>query len=81
MSTLINVTRTDDGQFELTDQSGNLVAGPFETNAAAWKALDRIDDDSANRPNKSRSSKKVLWGKPGRRKASPKRPGSVRKSR
>ncbi|MEX2741101.1 hypothetical protein AB3480_06590 [Rhizobium mongolense] len=64
MSTLINVTRNDDGQFELTDQSGNLVAGPFETNAAAWKAIDRLGNDNVNRPDKARSSKKVLWGKP-----------------
>ncbi|ULJ74413.1 hypothetical protein [Rhizobium gallicum] len=81
MSTLINVTGNDDSQFELTDQSGNLVAGPFETNAAAWKALDRIDNDSANRAGKSRSSKKVLGGNPSSRKANPRRRLRDKKSR
>jgi len=75
MTKILNVTRNDDGQFEITDQLGKLVEGPFETNAAAWKALDRLDNE-ASRPTKPKSNKKVLWGKPevpkskkGRRKA------------
>ncbi|WP_028748002.1 hypothetical protein [Rhizobium mesoamericanum] len=75
MTKTINVTRNNDGQFEITDQRGKVVEGPFETNAAAWKALDRLDNE-ASRPAKPRSQKKVLWGKPeapkskkGRRKA------------
>lgn len=72
---ILNVTRNDDGQFEITDQRGKVVDGPFDTNAAAWKALDRLDNE-ANRPAKPKSNKRVLWGKPetpkskkGRRKA------------
>ena len=63
MSQILNITRNDDGQFEIVNSAGKLVEGPFETNAAAWKALDRIDND-ANGPDKRRSNKKVLWGKP-----------------
>ncbi len=64
MSQILNITRNDDGQFEIVNAAGKLVEGPFETNAAAWKALDRIDNDDASRPDKRRSNKKVLWGKP-----------------
>lgn len=67
MTQVLNVTRNDDGQFEITDLGGKLIEGPFETNAAAWKALDRLDNDDANRPDKPRRSKKVLWGKPERK--------------
>lgn len=64
MTGILNVTRNDEGQFEIVNAARKLVVGPFETNAAAWKALDRIDNDDANRPDKRRSNKKVLWGKP-----------------
>lgn len=64
MTQILNVARNDDGQFEIVNAAGKLVEGPFETNAAAWKALDRIDNDDASRPDKRRSNKKVLWGKP-----------------
>jgi hypothetical protein len=64
MTQILNVTRNDDGQFEITDQSGKLVDGPFETNAAAWKALDRLDNQGSNVPEKRRSNKPVLWGQP-----------------
>lgn len=67
MTQVLNVTRNDNGQFEITDRVGNVIEGPFDTNAAAWKALDRLDNDNANRPDKPRSSKKVLWGKPERK--------------
>ncbi|WP_455918778.1 hypothetical protein [Ensifer canadensis] len=62
MTQILNITRNDDGQYEITDQRGKVVEGPFETNAAAWKALDRLDRE-ADIP-KRRSNKKVLWGKP-----------------
>ncbi|WP_421590930.1 hypothetical protein [Shinella sp. M27] len=62
MTSILNVTRNDDDQYEITDQAGKLVQGPFETNAAAWKALDRLDNEAAI--PKHRSNKKVLWGKP-----------------
>ncbi|PDT82917.1 hypothetical protein [Sinorhizobium sp. BJ1] len=70
---ILNVTRNDDGQFEITDRRGKLVEGPFETNAAAWKALDRLDNDNANRPDKARNAKKVLWGKPEKKSKSARR--------
>ncbi|MBY3361256.1 hypothetical protein HFN97_26140 [Rhizobium laguerreae] len=62
MTKILNVTRNDDGQFEITDQRGTMVEGPFDTNAAAWSALDRIDHEAM--PSRRRSNKKVLWGKP-----------------
>lgn len=62
MTQILNITRNDDGQFEITDQRGKVVEGPFETNAAAWRALDRLDREN-NAPPK-RSNKKVLSGKP-----------------
>ena len=64
MTQILNITCNDEGQFEIVNAAGKLVEGPFETNAAALKALDRIDNDDANRPDKRRSNKKVLWGKP-----------------
>ncbi|TLX12260.1 hypothetical protein [Rhizobium sp. MHM7A] len=62
MKQILNVTRNDDGQYEITDQRGKAVAGPYDTNAAAWAALDRIDHETM--PGKPRSKRKVLWGKP-----------------
>ncbi|MBB4250869.1 hypothetical protein [Rhizobium sp. BK008] len=62
MTKILNVTRDGDGQFQITDQRGKVVEGPFDTNAAAWSALDRIDHDTM--PARPRSNKKVLWGKP-----------------
>lgn len=69
MTQILNVTRNDDGQYQVADQAGKLVDGPFETNAAAWRALDRLDRENANAPPKYRSGKKVLWGKPERPKS------------
>ncbi|MEF0939614.1 hypothetical protein [Rhizobium sp. BR 362] len=66
MTKILNVTRNDEGQYEITDARGKLLEGPFETNAAAWKALDRLDTQSADIPDRRRSNKKVLWGKPDR---------------
>ncbi|MFJ6328103.1 MULTISPECIES: hypothetical protein [unclassified Rhizobium] len=63
MSQILNVTKNDDGQFEITDQHGKVVEGPFETNAAAWKALDRLDQQSSI-PDRPKNNKKVLWGRP-----------------
>ncbi|TAX91995.1 hypothetical protein ELH97_08685 [Rhizobium leguminosarum] len=62
MTEILNVTRDCDGQFQITDQRGNVVEGPFDTNAAAWSALDRIDHERM--PGRPGSNKKVLWGKP-----------------
>jgi hypothetical protein len=63
MTQILNVTRNGDGQFEITNAAGKLVEGPFETNAAAWKAVDRLDVEAAT-PSRRRNAKKVLWGKP-----------------
>lgn len=62
MTQILNITRNDDGQYEITDQRGKVVSAPYDTNAAAWAALDRIDHETL--PGKPRSNKKVLWGKP-----------------
>lgn len=64
MTQILTVDRNDDGQYQVTDAGGRLVDGPFETNAAAWKALDRLDNQDANVPDKRRSNKPVLWGQP-----------------
>ncbi|MBK5566899.1 hypothetical protein [Ensifer sp. SSB1] len=68
MTRILNVSRNDDGQYEVVDQRGKLVEGPFDTNAAAWKALDRLDND-AHAPARPKGNKKVLWGKPQRPKS------------
>ncbi|MBY5587871.1 hypothetical protein HFO49_10320 [Rhizobium leguminosarum] len=73
---ILNVTRNDDGQFEITDARGKMVEGPFDTNAAAWSALDRIDRDAIL--GKPRSNKKVLWGKPEKQKRNGKKAGRRR---
>jgi hypothetical protein len=41
-----------------------LIEGPFDTNVAAWRALDRLDNQGSNAPEKRRSNKQVLWGQP-----------------
>ncbi|MBY3597550.1 hypothetical protein [Rhizobium bangladeshense] len=57
-----NVSGNGKGQYEITDERGKVVSGPYDTNAAAWSALDRIDHEvMSGRP---RSNRKVLWGKP-----------------
>lgn len=63
MSQIFNVTRTDDGQYQVSDAGGHLVDGPFDTNAAAWKALERLDNSAGQVP-RARKPKTVLWGKP-----------------
>ncbi|ANL34093.1 hypothetical protein [Rhizobium phaseoli] len=62
MTEILKITRNDDGQYEIIDRRGKAVAGPYDTNAAAWAALDRIDHETL--PGKPRNNKKVLWGKP-----------------
>lgn len=62
MTQILNVSRNNDGQYEIVDQHGKIVEGPFDTNAAAWKALDRLDNDMLL--DGRRSNEKVLWGKP-----------------
>ncbi|MGR9188819.1 hypothetical protein [Rhizobium leguminosarum] len=64
MTQIRTVTRNGEGEFEITDQFGKVVAGPFVSNAAAWKELDRLDNQDANVPDKRRSNKPVLWGQP-----------------
>ena len=64
MTKILSVTRADGGQYEITDAAGKAVDGPFETNAAAWRALDRLDNQDADVPEKRRSNKPVLWGQP-----------------
>ena len=45
MTPILNVSRNNDGQYEIVDHHGKIVEGPFDTNVAAWKALDRLDND------------------------------------
>jgi hypothetical protein len=70
----LNVTRKDDFHFEITDQYGKVVEGPFDTNAAAWKALDRLDNVGSKRPpERVKPNKKVPWGKPEKKSKNAKR--------
>ncbi|NTF35544.1 hypothetical protein [Agrobacterium rubi] len=73
MTQILNITPTEDGRFQISDGSGHLVDGPFDTNAQAWAALDRLTDDDASRPDRRRGNKKVLWGKPERKSAAQKK--------
>lgn len=73
MTQILNVTPAEGGKFQISDGSGHLVDGPFDTNAEAWAALDRLSNDDGNRPDKRRSNKKVLWGKPERKSAAQKK--------
>ena len=62
MTQILNITRTDEGRFNIVDTTGKLVEGPFETNAAAWKALDRIDNGAA-KPAGAKGEKQRKKGK------------------
>lgn len=73
MTQILNVTPADDGKFQISDGSGHLVDGPFDTNAEAWTALDRLNSDDGSRPDTRRSTRKVLWGKPERKSAAQKK--------
>jgi hypothetical protein len=69
MTQILNVTKTDEGKFEITDASGHLVDGPYETNAAAWAALDRLDSTSYDGAGKKRKPKRGEVNKPSKSKA------------
>ena len=58
MTKILNITKNDEGQFQISDTSGHMVEGPFETNAAAWAALDRLDVESYNGLRRKRKPKK-----------------------
>ena len=59
MTRILNITKNDDGQFQISDASGHMVEGPFETNAAAWSALDRLDVQSYDGLDRKRKPKKA----------------------
>lgn len=64
-----DITRNDEGQFEVVDAAGKVIEGPFETNAKAWQALEQLDRESVTsagakggkkkRANKSKRSGKM----------------------
>lgn len=66
---ILNVTKNDDGQFQISDASGHMVEGPFETNSAAWSALDRLDSASYNGLVKVRKPKPPAKRGKGKKKA------------
>lgn len=45
MNSKMSITSTEDGQFQVVDASGHLVAGPFASNAEAWSTLDKLTGD------------------------------------
>jgi hypothetical protein len=47
---------TSDGHFQITDDDGHFMAGPYETNAEAWRAFDRIAGEPI-----SPTEKKTDW--------------------
>ena len=57
MNKIFDITKNDEGQFQIVDAKGVMVDGPFETNAAAWSALDRLDNAAFDGMNKVRNSK------------------------
>lgn len=57
MTNIHNVAKNDDGQFQIVDAKGKMVDGPFETNAAAWSALDRLDAETYDGMGKNRKLK------------------------
>ena len=59
----MNVVQNDEGQFEVKNASGKVVEGPFDTNSAAWKAIDRLDNASYDGLNRKRKPKKARGGK------------------
>jgi hypothetical protein len=40
------------GGHVVVDHAGTILAGPFPTNAAAWRALDRMQGDPISLPEK-----------------------------
>lgn len=63
MTKILNVTKDDEGQFNITDASGHVVQGPYDTNSAAWSALDKLDSASYDGLNRKRKPKKAKGGK------------------
>jgi hypothetical protein len=58
MTRIVSGAKNDEGQFEITDAGGKVVEGPFETNASAWRALERLDDTSYDGLNRNGSRRK-----------------------
>lgn len=57
--TIYIVSTRDDGAFEIKNEAGAVVAGPFATNAAAWGWIDRNTfegRDDVDRVNRIRTS-------------------------
>ncbi|ASP55469.1 hypothetical protein [Sinorhizobium meliloti] len=74
MTRILSVTRCDDGQFQVTDESGYLVAGPFESNAQAWAALDNLAGEP--RVPRKAKTKPPLPARKGRKKRKPTPPAT-----
>jgi hypothetical protein len=70
MTSILTVTQNDEGQYQVIDAGGKVMEGPFETNAAAWRALDRLDSESFGGMEKVRKSK--LESRRGKTKKKPK---------
>lgn len=52
----MNVVSAPDGHV-VVNHAGKILAGPFPTNAAAWRALDRMSGDPI-----SPAEKRADWG-------------------
>ncbi|WP_274626551.1 hypothetical protein [Arvimicrobium flavum] len=55
----MTVIRTDDGRWAVTNGS-DIVAGPFNTNAEAWRAADRMTGDPIS---KSEERGEYVWNR------------------
>lgn len=51
----MKVLQAEDGGFQVTDEARNFVAGPFETNAAAWQFVDKLTGDRIPKRKKRRA--------------------------
>ncbi|MCI0998941.1 hypothetical protein HWD97_02475 [Ochrobactrum sp. C6C9] len=52
----MKVVTGNDGKIYVANAHGGIMAGPFETNAQAWRAADRISGEPV-----SRSEKVSMW--------------------
>ncbi|MBV2144423.1 hypothetical protein KUG47_13055 [Falsochrobactrum sp. TDYN1] len=53
------VCKQPDGKY-LVMNGGNVVAGPFDTNSEAWRALDRLSGQSVS---KAEDTSEWVWNK------------------
>jgi len=51
-----NIEQTPDGRWQVENGKGDVIAGPFATNAEAWRWVDRSEGEAV-----SPQERKVDW--------------------